>query len=52
MNDKQAFFNDWTNFIQEMSLIGVDPKPANFGVHDGFLPGQHVPYILTLAKRY
>ncbi|KAK9917153.1 hypothetical protein WJX75_001354 [Coccomyxa subellipsoidea] len=39
MNDKEAFFNDWTNFIQEMSLIGVDPKPAKFGVHDGFLPG-------------
>ena len=41
MDDKEAFFKDWTTFYQEMSLIGVNTRPANFSVHNGFLPGQH-----------
>lgn len=43
VDNETAFFNDWVTFYQEMSLLGVDTAPAGFGVHDGFLPGQHLP---------
>ena len=43
----RPFFNDWVPIFQEMSLIGVNTTAAGFGVHDGFLPGQHLLFTKT-----
>lgn len=49
VDNQTAFFDDWVTQFQEMSLIGVDPAPAGFGVHDGFLPGQRLLTINSLC---
>ncbi|CAL5220019.1 g1965 [Coccomyxa viridis] len=48
-NDDDAFFRDWVPQFQEMSLLGVDPKPAGFNITSGFLPGGIIAKKLPMV---
>lgn len=37
-NSNEAFMTAWCRQYRELSLLGVDPTPAGFGINDGWVP--------------